>query len=238
MAPKKLFFISAVFLLSLQYSFGQKTELYFNSYSGLFSFAGNGATSHSVIINYPFLDRPYLYTINPYGNTTAFSYALEIQGERITQKQNIYGLGIGFEELTSRVRIDKVTVSSDPAYLQYSVNGNTKLKNTFVTLNPFIGHRYTVRKIWFDFLAGVDFAVCLQSKELGYAPITSQDHVFVQNDLAKPTIDFRPRIQIKTQIHKFGLMAGYSLGLTNYQTKNNPKAFSRFVRIGLSYQLK
>ena len=55
---------------------------------------------------------------------------------------------------------------------------------------------------------------------------------------AKPTIDFRPRIQIRTQINKFNFLAGYSLGLTNYQSKFNYKAYTSFVYLGLGYQLK
>ena len=50
--------------------------------------------------------------------------------------------------------------------------------------------------------------------------------------------DFRSRIQLKTQLNKVGLLAGYSIGLTNFQTQDNPKAYSSFLRLGVSYQLK
>lgn len=237
-SPDKLFFTAALFLLSAQLSFGQKTEIYFNTYGGVFSFHGKGATSHSTIISYPFQNPPVKFTLDPYGNTTAFSYGWGFQGQRITQKQKIYGLGIGFEELTSKVTIDKIGVSGDPVYLEYSASGVTKLKNTFFTLHPFVGHRYFYHKISFDFLAGVDFAFCLKSKETGNATSTNPGYIYVENEKAKPSLDFRPGIQIKAQKNKFGFVAGYSLGLTNYQTTNYPKADSRFLRIGLSYQLK
>jgi hypothetical protein len=227
-----------ILLLSIQYSFGQKTEISFNAYSGLFSFRGVGSTSSSWIISYPFINTPVKYTIDPYGKRSGFSYALEFQGQRLSKRKNIYGLGISFEALTSKVYISKIGVSGDPAYLEYSASGETKLKNTFVTLNPFVGHRYSFHKITFDLLTGFDFAFCLKSKEEGNVTTNNKDYFTVENNKAKPSIDFRPRIQIKTQINKFGFLVGYSLGLTNYQTQNNPKVYTSFLRLGLSYQLK
>lgn len=238
MTQNKLFFIIIIFLFSVQFSYGQKTEINFNVYSGLFSFRGNGATSNSLIISDPFIPTPTKFTDNPYGRRTGFSYAFEFQGQRLSKRKNIYGVGISFEELTSKVNIDKVGISGDPAYLQYPANGETKLGNTFVTLNPFVGHRYSSYKITFDLLAGFDLAFCLKSKENGSATTSNQGTFTVENDKTKPSIDFRPRIQIKTEINKFGFLAGYSLGLTNYSTQNNLKAYTSFLRLGLCYQLK
>jgi len=232
------FLIVITLLVSVQFSYGQKTEINFNVYSGLFSFRGDGATSNSTIISYPLLTTPTTYTINPYGKRSEFSYALELQGQRISRRKNIWGLGISFEALTCKVNIYKIGVSGDPAYLEYAANGETKLKNTFVTLNPFAGHRYLYRKITLDLLSGLDLAFCLKSKEVGNATANNKDYVTAENTKTKPSIDFRPRIQLKTQINKFGFLAGYSLGLTNYQSLNNVKAYNSFLRLGLSFQLK
>jgi hypothetical protein len=211
-------------------------ELDFNAYTGLFSFRGNGSTSNSWITAYtPAI--PSDYTINPYGKKSGFSYAFELQGQQISRRKNIYGLGIGFETLKSKVGIDTVN-GGDIVYFQHAANGNTVLKNTFVTLNPFVGHRYSYCRMNFDLLAGVDLAFCLKSKEVGQATTNNKDYITVENDKTKPSVDFRPRIQLKTQINKFGFLAGYSLGLTNYQVQNNLKAYSSFLRLGLSYQLK
>lgn len=241
MAHNRLFFVIITLLLTTQVSYGQKTEISFDAYTGLFSFRGVGATSNSYIIFYPFSSIPTKFTIDPYATKSAFSYSLEFQGQRITKRKNIYGLGISFEELTSKVNIDKIGVSGDPAYLQYSASGKTELKNMFITFNPFVGHRYSYRKVTFDILAGLDLAFCLKSIENGNATTTDKDyhlHLTVENSLAKPSIDFRPRIQIKAQINKFGFLAGYSLGMTNYQTQYYPKVYSSFLRLGLSYRLK
>lgn len=225
-------------MISLQFSYGQKIEINLNAYSGLFSFRGDGATSNSRIISFPFINTPTIYTLNPYGTKSEFSYALEFQGQRVTKRKNIYGLGISFEALTTKVSIYKVGISGDPAYLEYSANGKTTLKNTFVTFNPFIGHRFSYHKMNIDLLAGSDLAFCLNSKENGNATASNKVNFTVENNKEKPSIDFRPRIQIKTQINKFGFLAGYSFGLTNYQTQSNLKTYSNFLRLGLSYQLK
>ena len=245
MIKNKFFYITIILLISVQFSYGQKTEINFNVYSGLFSFRGEGAASKSLIY-YDDFDGPVTkYTDDPYGKGNGFSYALEFQWQRVTKRKNIYGLGISSEELTSKVNIDRILISGDPADFQYPASGETKLKNTFITLNPFVGHRYAYYKITIDLLAGFDLAFCMKSKEDGSATTSSAttsniDHfnVNVDNERPKPSIDLRPRIQIKTQINKFGFLAGYSLGLTNYSPQNNSKAYSSFLRLGLSYHLK
>lgn len=232
----KLFLLIFTLFVSIQFSYGQKTEINFNAYSGLFSFRGDGSSSTSWINYNPYLS-PDKFTSNPYGKKSEFSYSLELQGQRVTKTKNIYGAGISFETLTSKVAIDTVT-QNGIIYWQYSADGKTSLKNTFVTLNPFVGHRFSYHKISFDVLAGFDIAFCLKSKETGNATASNKTIYTVDNDKVKPSIDFRPRIQMKTQLKKVGFLVGYSLGLTNYQTQNNPKAYSSYLRLGLSYQLK
>lgn len=228
--------IVIILFVSVQFTYGQKTELDFNVYTGLFSFRGNCSTSYSWITAYtPAI--PSNYTINPYGKKSDFSYAFELQGQRISRRKNIYGLGVDFETLKSKVGIDTVN-GGDFIYFQYGANGKTVLKNTFITLNPFVGHRYSYHKISFDLLAGVDLAFCLKSKEAGKAATNNKDYITVENDKTKPSIDCRLRIQLKTQINNFSFLAGGSLGLTNYQIQNNLKAYSSFLRLGLSYRLK
>lgn len=233
---KKIFFIVVILFASVQFSYAQKTEINLNAYSGLFSFHGNGSTSNTRFNFNPYT-TPDKYTSNVYGRKSNFSYAFEIQGQHVTKRKNIIGSAISFEALTSKVNIDTVTENGF-IYSKHPGSGKTTLRNTFITLNPFVGHRYLYRKVTFDLLAGIDFAFCLKSKEAGKASINGKDYTKAENDKTKPSIDLRPRVQIKTEINKFGFLAGYSLGLTNYQTENNLKASTRFLRLGLSYQLK
>ena len=232
----KLVFILFTFLVSKQYSYGQKTEIRLNAYSGFFSFHGNGSNSTSWINFNPYTS-PSLFTSNPYGKKSHFSYSFELQGQRVTNNKNIYGVGLSFERLNSKIAIDTVSENGF-LYREYSADGKTYLKNSFLTLNPYLGHRYTYRKINFDILAGFDLAFCLKSNEDGNATASNKSVYTTDNEIDKPLIDFRPRIQLNTQFKKVGFLVGYSLGLTNYQIQNNPKAFTRFLRLGLSYQMK
>lgn len=226
-----------VLCIFVQFSYGQKIEVNLNAYSGLFSFRGNGATSNSWLNIDPYRS-PQKYTSTVYGKKSGFSYALEIQGQHITRRRNIYGFGLSFESLTSKVNIDTVT-GNGLIYSQHPANGKTTLQNTFITLNPFIGQRYLYHKVIFDLLTGIDLGFCLKSREQGYATTDNKSYnLQVDNDNAKPLIDFSPRIQIKTQYDRFGFIVGYSLGLVNYQTQNNTKAYTGFLRLGLSYKLK
>jgi len=231
-----LIFLGLVLLTGPLNTYGQSTEIHFNAYSGLFSFRGDGATS-TAWMNIEHMVRPFNITSNPYGNKSAFSYAFEIQGQRITKHKNIFGIGLSYEKLSSKVIIDTVFESGCFIYRLFPARGETSLKNSFITLNPYIGRRFSIGKMGFDVLAGIDLAYCIKSKESGSASIGSEKNITTANNMQKPSIDFRPRFQINAQIDKFGLLAGYSLGLTNFQPKNNPKAYSSFLRIGLSYQL-
>jgi len=233
---REIIFILSILLLSTQFSFGQKTEIKFNAYTGLFSFRGNGSTSNSWINFNPYTS-PAEYTSNPYGKKSGFSYAFELQGQRVTRGKKIYGFGISFDALTSKVNIDTVTANGF-IYTKSPATGKTTLRNTFITLNPFAGHRFMYRKITLDFLAGFDIAICLRSKEVGSASTNNKDYSTIENYKPKPSFDFRPRVQIKTELNKLGFLVGYSFGLTNYQTQNNPKTYSNFLRLGLSYKLR
>jgi len=234
MNQHKIFFVIITFFVSTQVSYGQKTEINLDVYSGSFSFTGKGATPNSFLVSSPFGSPT---TSNPYGTKSGFSYAFEVQAQRITKRKNIYGIGISLEELTSKVNITGMVLSGVDVSNALTAKGKTELKNTFLTFNPFVGHRYSYNKVTFDLLTGLDLAFCLESNENGNATATGLD-LTAKSNRPKPSIDFRPRIQVKAEINKFGFIAGYSSGLTNYQNGNNPKAYSSFLRLGFSYLLK
>ena len=62
----KLFLLIFILLVSTQFLYGQKTEIYLNAYSGLFSFRGDGSSSTSWINFNPYTS-PAKFTSNPYG---------------------------------------------------------------------------------------------------------------------------------------------------------------------------
>ena len=233
---KQVLLILAISLFAFgQYATAQKTETNFNAYTGLFSFRGNGTTSNSMI-SYDF-EYPKRFLSNSFGKRSGFSYGFELQRQRITRDKQIFGIGASFESLTSKVNVDTVTENGF-IYYQFPATGNATLHNTFITLNTFYGHRYFVNKITLDILLGFDFAFCLRSVESGNAVANNKNYTVDEHEISKPTIDIRPRLQIKTQYKKIGLIVGYSLGLTNFNNQTNNNAFSNFFRTGLSYQIK
>ena len=68
--------LAIIFLVSVNFSFGQKTEINFNAYSGLFSFRGNGTATNSSIGWSQF--DPIWRTANPYGQASKHQIGLSI----------------------------------------------------------------------------------------------------------------------------------------------------------------
>jgi hypothetical protein len=219
-------------------TYGQKTELNFNAYTAFFGFHGNGTTTTSYI-NSNEMANPVDSTFNVYGKNGSFSYSLELQGQRITKHKLIYGLGIAFEQLNSKVSIDSVRKIIFGK--QYALSGKTSLKNSYLTLNPFLGRRFMINKITLDFLFGVDIAFCEKSEEDSKTKFVDNprgDPAIFKNTKTKPSVDYRPRVQMKAEYKKIGLLLGYSLGLTDYKQQSSTEAYSNLLRLGISYRLK
>lgn len=246
---KVITFFYCIFCFSI-HSFSQKTEINLNAYSGLFSFRGDGAAKNTEIISLPYTS-PQFSTINAYGKNLRLSCSFEIQAQRITKSNFIFGLGICYELLTSKINIDTIIiVPGGIVYYptdSYPATGATKLKNSYFNLNPFVGKRFTKNKLSIDVLVGVDMAFCLRSHESSNASFVTNLANTITIDIQKlttdvekpkPTLDFRPRLQFKFAYKKVGILLGYSLGLTNYQNAGNGKAFSNFIRMGVSFRLK
>jgi hypothetical protein len=229
------FFISLIISSS---TFCQKTEFNVTAYSGLFAFRGNEAASHTWYFS-GLPSVPDHFTADPYGNQNDFSYSFEVQAQRVSFKRNIYGLGISYETLASKVHID-TAAGGDIIYFQHWATGKTTLENSFITLNPFIGHRYHYHQIAFDILAGMDISGCVKNQTTTKISTNNKDYSTIEdnNPIPKPSIDFRLRIQVKAQYKKVGFIIGYSYGLTNYNKQNAPKAYSNFLRVGLNYQIR
>jgi hypothetical protein len=144
---RQLLSLTLLLFLFRPSSYGQKTEVNVNLYSGLFFFRGNGSTSN-VSINPAgeYWMQPY-----PYGRASGFSYALEFQGQRITKANNLYGLGISAESLDSRVKNADLQIAGATGLSQ--TPGKATSRDDFITLNPFAGHRFILRRISLDVLA-------------------------------------------------------------------------------------
>ncbi|WP_315822680.1 hypothetical protein [Paraflavitalea speifideaquila] len=76
-------------------------------------------------------------------------YSFELSGQRITKGNLLYGAGLAFEALKSTIDIDS---AAEVAFLysKYATTGKSTFKNSFITLNPFIGKRIRAGKALLD----------------------------------------------------------------------------------------
>lgn len=219
-----------------QNSFSQKAELNINAYTPIFGFRGNGTTASSDLNASQI--TPEASTYNVYGKNGSFSYAVELQAQRIIKRNFIYGVGTAFEVMSSKVNIDTIRINDfDPK--NYSADGKTILKNSFLTVNPYVGKRISMSKITIDFLVGMDFGFTLKSQEKVSARIEgTKDYETFESHHDKPLIDYRTRAQVKANYKRTGFILGYSLGLTDYINEPNNKASTKILRLGISYTFK
>lgn len=241
---KKLLVIYAVLFFTAPFLYAQQTAINVNAWSGVSFFRGDGAAKNSTMTSASFFS-PAVTVTNPYGKQAGFSYAVELEVQRLTKTKFIYGAGLGFEALTTKVNIDSVYVEPEvivfPNHTMYPSNGKVLQHNSFITLHPFAGRRLVCHKISVDIIAGVDLGFCLHSNEKGGATYTvsnNANQLTVNQELARPSIDVRPGVQIKTRYNKWGLAAGYAAGLTNFKAYGNGKAYTNVVKLGMSYQLR
>lgn len=229
-----IFFV--VFLLAVQFSFGQTYQLSVQASSGLFSFGGESAGRKSSINISDVASIPN-YINSPYGTRSGFSFGIGIHGQKITSGNFIYGLQLSFESLKSKLAIDN-------AYGEVNwtvAHGEATLTSCFINLFPSIGKRFNLlRNVDSDILLGSDLGIGLSSKER-YCVGTSQgSNVSGTYEREIPGIDFRPRIEFANYYKSIGFTVGYSYGLTNYlgnMDGADRDASSRYLRLGISYRL-
>ena len=232
---RHLFLLLIFALLSAASCYSQSTEFNLNAYTGLFRFRGPATSSYTTV-----------YTGNanrvdlPYGRSSRFSYGAEFQGLRVTKQHIIYGVGLSYESLESHAGIDYVGLVGVAGVTYLPTIGKADLRNQFITLNPFAGYRIWRGKIKLDVLIGVDAAFCLNRTLHADAP----QYPDRKEKIDGPALDLRPRLQLNARWRKWGLLAGYSRGLTNsyqytgYEYVKQKKAFTEFWRFGVSYRVK
>ena len=226
-------------------SFGQKTELKLNAYSGLFFYRGKGPSSSATISPG---DGLIFESTQSFGRKPAFSYAFELQAQKVNRKHHVYGLGFGWEELKSYTITDSTNggdLFGGPRIVPWK--GKVTMSNSSLAFNPYIGQRLITKKMNVDVLLGVDLTVCAKLQETAYYFSSTESKYirYYQGDRRKYFGDIRPRIQINSTYKQWGVTAGYSYGLQNqyrrksdYYTDTKLKAYTNFLRLGISYQLK
>jgi hypothetical protein len=222
----------AVLLVAATYSFGQKSEINVTAYSGLSFFRGSGSATTS------WMGSGYngSSTLNPHSKKPSFFCSFELSGQRVTKNNHLYGIGLAFEALKSTIDIDSA-VENAFFYYKYDATGKSTLKNSFITVSPYIGHRLTAGKVLIDLTGGLDLAFSFKGHITGEAVSVDKNYDMSVDYKTKAVVDIRPRLQAKIQYKKAGLLLGYSLGLTEYKNERKTNSYSNIIRLGLSYQL-
>ena len=235
----KQLFLTMITFLTLTNVFGQKTELRASLNSGLFSFSGVSSEA-TTSINYNDQTKSG-YTNNPYGSKVALCYGVSLNLKRITKRNIIFGLDLGYETLRSKITIDRIDGYNGTSTYQYNASGKTFLNNSFLNFNPFIGYRFIVNNICIDLTGGFDYGYILKAKEDGHATATNGIKYTTSMDRKDVTFDLRPRIQLSTEYKEIGLYVGYSYGLIDYMMNykgGTNEASARLLRFGITYQIK
>jgi len=222
-------------LLCVTLCYGQRLEIRPTVYGGLFFYHGSGATATS---NVHLSDIGY-YNSTSYGKKSDVSYTFELPAQWISRQNHILGLGLAFERLTSKATVDSVFGDWVPPT---SATGKVTITNTFLTLNPFVGHRFLAGSVALDGLIGMEWAWHLTAPQEEAEVVTPFKSI---SKLRKKRIpnDLRARAQVNASYKRMGLSLGYSRGTENQYFYDNrdfkdKKAYANFIRFGISYRLK
>lgn len=227
-----------VFLFTFKAA-GQHTEFGISLNSGLFSFRGPSAEKVSFLNISQSPEATIYYTNNPYGSKNALLYGLSINVQRITKKNIIFGTELGYENLRSKISIDKVFYNDDVNDKIITVSGETIFSHSFINLNPYVGYRIILNKYSLDFNTGFDLGYCFLAHEK--SSIDTKNGFKDSNSKDRSTIrfDFRPRIHSTLNYKNCGIYLAYSYGLVNYQSGyvgGINECYSRIIRFGLDYK--
>lgn len=231
--------LTIIGLCFLKISYGQKTEFRISLNSGLFSFTGKSAGSIS-FINYSDEGKSG-YTNNPYGSKNGLGVGLSGNIKRISKRNFILGVDLGYELLRSKIQINGISGYSGNSTYNLDAKGETFLNNQFINLAPFVGYRLSANKINLDFTGGIEIGYFLSSRENGSATASDGTTYVTSVDRKDIKIDIRPGIQLAANYRKVGAYVGYSFGVSNYKSGNiggSNACYSRLSRFGLTYQLK
>ena len=233
---KKLLLVVAA-LLTFTIAQAQKTEYRISFNSGMFSFAGNEVNETTFLF---FNDQTNsAYTDNSYGSKAGLSYGLSVNIQRVTKRNIIWGLDLGYETLRSKRSIIGIAGSNGTETYELSADGQTFLNSNFTNVYPFLGYRILESPVILDLTGGIDIAHCLSAKEDGEATDSNGKKYETSSDEETIKNEIRPRIQLSTGFKKIGLYVGYSHGLKNYREGYIPafESRARLVRFGLTYQI-
>lgn len=233
--------LSAV-LLFMDTTYGQKVEMHLNAFGGLSYFSGPGSAATSPmtveIIPAAVMSETLRNSLwNAHGRRPGFSYAAEAQVQKVTGKGFLFGSALAFEVLKNKATVNYIHPGVYSSAL-FPAEGEGVARHHFLTLTPlFAGMRFSAGNTSFDCTLGAELGFLLRVRESGRAVSSFNSTTYsFNNSYGRRLTDTRLRLQVRAQIDRYGILAGYSLGLKNYDHPGT-KAYSNFVRMGISYRL-
>ncbi|WP_026462068.1 outer membrane beta-barrel protein [Adhaeribacter aquaticus] len=233
---KRISFIFILFLVSSGTLLGQKTEVSLQGTTTFSAFGGANATRTSgMLVSGDGSDN---YTNDPYGKYVGVGYGAAIQLQRVTQGRTILGLQTGYEVLRSRVKITSVyNIRPEPTPIK---SGETVLRNDFININPYAGHRFTIRKIDLDLTGGLEIAFFQESREKGSVTTANGQTYYSDRERFRPGSDIRGRLNLTGYYKHIGISLGYAHGIKNYTPMLEGATLNRYarvVRLGINYRI-
>ncbi|QIP14191.1 outer membrane beta-barrel protein [Spirosoma aureum] len=236
---KKLVVLLLITIQTTNLSVGQSTESILALNSGLFSFHGVSAEKNSQINLAS--NGSTGYTNNPFGAKNGLSYGLSYQIQHITRGNFMTGISIGYENLRSKLTIDRVNGYDNTGTFQEVVAGQTYLSNNLINAFPFLGYRLKRNQFSIDLIGGLDIGYLLSSREKGEATGINGKTYSTSLDRTGLKTDLRPRVQVSGFYGRIGVYAGYAYGLRNYRSGwvgGRNECNAELIRFGILYKLK
>ena len=223
-------------LLAAHVSYGQKMEYSAHFNSGGSAYRGPSARSSSILFISDVAGEGPFYNDGSYTSRLGFSYGLAAQVQRITQKQDLFGVQAGYEVLRNRQNITEI----NGFRFQTSASGHITLTNQYVNAHPFFGHRFALKTIALDLTAGPEVGLLCRSHLVENITTESGYTYSGKFDSNQPKLDVRARLNLAAYYKHIGLTLGYSRGLTNYYgdyAGGRSEAYSQLFRVGLAYRI-
>ncbi|MBS1641296.1 MAG: hypothetical protein JST94_11710 [Bacteroidetes bacterium] len=187
------------------------------------------------------------YANNPHGNKAGFSYFILVGMKKITKRNFLWRYSISYESVESKKSINWLY---DGFSYYKTLGGECLLRNQFITLSPNYGYRFTNKKnvnVYCDITGGLDIAMnFFNAHEKTYA-ITATNNTVTNDDLSRTNggfhpLDVRANLQAEIGYNRWGIIVDYTWGFftgINTTIGSTPEVNnSRFLKFGLSYQLK
>ena len=207
--------------------------------TGFFSFRGKSAVNTS-FINVSDVTSIPNYTNDIYSKKAGAGIGINFSLQKVTKAKIIYGLSAAIEILKSKISIDAVAGVRGSSGV---ANGKVTLTSKFVSISPALGYRFAFKKLSLDVEGVLDFAICVAPHhEKGSATTTdSPPGTFSTNkDRNKTGLDFRTGLQSTLNYQRYGLLAGFWIGHSNYykgMIGADLEAYSKLIRLGITYRL-